>query len=191
MKKEFRGALNIVLVYIGIGVLWILVSDFIEQRLVAVMPGVEWIQTAKGIFYVCITGILLFMLIYRYMKRQDLYYQLLHDKNRLLQSVLDNQKDTNILVVDRAMDILIDLGADNLFGIENGVRFYFKNITDLKDHLSWFELLNNAIIATWRNDSFQSQLTIRGVSYDLSAKVLQVHPNSMPVVLLIFVQSKK
>jgi hypothetical protein len=186
-NDEFSSALAIVLIYIGIGSAWILGSDFLEKRISMAMPHVMWIQTAKGIFYVLTTGFLLFFLIFRYMKRQSLYCQLLHDKNRLLQSVLDNQKDTNILVVDKAMNVLVDLGSDNILGIENGVRCHFKNIADVKVRLSWFEQLNNAIVATWRNGSFQSQLSVDGVDFELSCKLVSTHSDDQPVVLLMFV----
>lgn len=187
-NNDFRAALAIVLVYIGIGSAWILGSDFLEKRISSAMPNFAWIQTAKGIFYVLTTGVLLFLMIHRYMRRQSLYCQLLHDKNRLLQSVLDNQKDTNILVVDKAMDILVDLGNDNILGIENGVRCHFKNMADLKTRLPWFEQLNDAIAATWRNGSFQYQINVDGVAYDLSSKLVRVQANDNPVVLLIFVR---
>jgi len=63
---RIRPEIKITLYYIGFGVLWILVSD--EVIRLFPLTTQQWLQTVKGISYVSITGILLYMLLFRYYK---------------------------------------------------------------------------------------------------------------------------
>jgi hypothetical protein len=187
----WRGPLKIVLVYVAIGSLWILMSDLVEVRLTTMFPGIHWLQTAKGIFYVVATGILLFYLIHNYSKRQRLYCQLLHDKNRLLQSIIESQGGLNVLVVDKAMNIAIDLGNDNLFGHDGGQRCSFLNLNDLKAFLPWFDTLQQAIVTTWRNGNYSTVIETPSDVFKLDAMIVKTQSSGEPMVLVVFSKTKE
>ena len=57
------GALRIVFIYFLFSILWIFFSDKILELLVIDMHTLSIIQTYKGIFFVCITSLFLFLLI--------------------------------------------------------------------------------------------------------------------------------
>lgn len=90
MKKipfEYR----ITSVYIFIGALWILFSDKLALSLVNDARQIEIISISKGWFYVLITGILLFILVRKEIKRRNIIYNdLLKAKRKAEES--DNLK---------------------------------------------------------------------------------------------------
>jgi hypothetical protein len=187
--QHWYGPLKIVLVYILVGSLWIFLSDGVEQRLSLMFPGTQWVQTAKGIFYVLTTGILLFYLIHSYANRQRLFCQLLNDKNLLLQSIIETQRGMNVLVVDKAMNIAVDLGNDNLFGQSNLLRCHFPNLNELKLHLPWFDTLQQAILATWRYGNYKTVVETDNDVFQLEAMLVKTHSTGEPVVLVIFTKT--
>lgn len=60
-----RTAERIVLVYIVVGVAWVLFSDYLLTMLVADPVAQGWLQTTKGWFYVAMTALLLHLLVRR------------------------------------------------------------------------------------------------------------------------------
>jgi hypothetical protein len=56
-------ALKLTIIYIGVGVLWILFSDKITVALAPDISELLWFQTVKGVSYVLLTGLLLYLLI--------------------------------------------------------------------------------------------------------------------------------
>src|SRR5690554_7628036 len=88
MKRIWGPALRIALVYLLLGVAWIWLSDRIQPGWAQTPDGMLWFQTLKGFAYVAITALLLYVLIYRQMNKQDLLIRLLRKRNRLLQFAL-------------------------------------------------------------------------------------------------------
>src|SRR5690606_2296060 len=92
MKAEVK----VTLIYLAIGILWILASD----RLLLLLFDesqyqISFFQTAKGLFYVSFTAIILYLLIRRYYKTINQKVTELEIANARLQKQTQQLKATN------------------------------------------------------------------------------------------------
>lgn len=62
---------RIIIIYVIIGFLWIILSDFLLCSFIHDVETLATIEIYKGIFYVIVTGILLYVLVNRYVKQQE------------------------------------------------------------------------------------------------------------------------
>jgi signal transduction histidine kinase len=88
---RIRPELKITLIYLSFGILWILLSDKIIQ-----VFGPAWqqlLQTAKGILFVSITALMLYMLLYRYYKELNKRIQRLEIHEAALEKQNEKLKD--------------------------------------------------------------------------------------------------
>lgn len=109
-----RRAIRIVSIYFIIGCVWIVATDFLSNSLFDILPKVYEVSIIKGLFYVLITALILYSLIYTAFKKimdsekqlvainQDLkssnenymrLYRELEEKQNLLQSLIDSTED--------------------------------------------------------------------------------------------------
>jgi len=109
-----RRAIRIVSIYFIIGCIWIVTTDVLSKSLFDMLPKVYEVSIIKGLFYVLITALILYFLIYNAFKKimdsekqliainQDLelsnakymrLYQELEEKQNLLQSLIDSTED--------------------------------------------------------------------------------------------------
>ncbi|MBK7213803.1 MAG: hypothetical protein IPH88_11020 [Bacteroidales bacterium] len=70
-KKKYSFAFRITLIYIVLGVLWILFSDRFMFLLFKDTHTLNLVSTYKGWFYVLLTGWLLFLLVRREMNKRN------------------------------------------------------------------------------------------------------------------------
>lgn len=91
LMKKIPFEYKITITYIILGALWILFSDELVISFVKDPGSIQILSTAKGWFYVLITGILLFYLIKREIRRRnDIFNELLEAKKKAVES--DNLK---------------------------------------------------------------------------------------------------
>ncbi len=97
-----KGALEIILIYVGLGIAWIFLSDYVLAFLVPDPHLVQELQLAKGIFYVILTAVLFYWII---KKRMDLYISAifkLQQTNLDLKRSNDNLTELEKQLYDRA-----------------------------------------------------------------------------------------
>ncbi len=112
-----RNALGVVIVYVLIGITWIVTSDLVVEWLTGNDAAlIEKLQLAKGIFYVVVTALLFFFII---KKRMDLYVSTLR---KLDQSNIDlsSSNDSLTKLEDRLYELAYN---DRLTGLANKNRF--------------------------------------------------------------------
>lgn len=127
--KELTGssAFKILLIYLIIGGLWILLSDYLLTWLVS-DPVLQYqLQTPKGWFFIIITGIILYFLI----KRDTRIAQQLNEKE--LQTRLAAE-ETRIKYEgsEERYRMLIELASDGIFLIDKNEKFIDMNESGLK-----------------------------------------------------------
>src|SRR5690554_483850 len=122
MKRNWGPALRIALVYLLLGVAWIWLSDRIQPGWAQTPDGMLWFQTLKGFAYVAITALLLYVLIYRQMNKQDLLIRLLRKRNRLLQFALVKFGGLRVLLVDAENQVIQGFGQGGLWGGKSMAR---------------------------------------------------------------------
>ena len=70
-KTHLSSATRIVTVYVAMGALWILLSDRLLGMVVPEPERITWIQTLKGWGFIVATGIVLYMLLSRFILRLE------------------------------------------------------------------------------------------------------------------------
>ncbi len=90
-------SLRISLAYILAGFLWIVLSDYLSDTS---HSHFSIYQTGKGLAYVFVTGIILFIFIRRYEKKKEDDFNQIQEKQRYIQKIL-NQSPEVIFTLDR------------------------------------------------------------------------------------------
>lgn len=91
-----KSTLKITLIYLLLGIVWIVLSDSVSEYLFGDSKSKESsFQLVKGIFYVCTTGVLLYFLIDRYQKRLEEKVKELKKLNESLEVEKQKIKESN------------------------------------------------------------------------------------------------
>ncbi len=155
---------NIALIYLVMGLLWILFSDRLLEQLVNNPATLTRYQTYKGWFYVFITAVLLVVLLARYtaritrmrkefVERFDLYRSLLEQGNQV---VLQVDERRNFIYTNPAIREILGYDEDEL-----------QNLDDLEakvhhSDIDRFYQIRDVYEADERDhDPFKKQLRIR------------------------------
>ncbi|MDX9887746.1 MAG: diguanylate cyclase [Anaerovoracaceae bacterium] len=88
-----KNAILITIIYLLAGGLWIILSDCIAYM---VLPGIDrflWFSIVKGLIYVGLTGILIFILVYSAMSKMERATQEAQNKESLLKALFDSIPD--------------------------------------------------------------------------------------------------
>ncbi|MGF1670072.1 MAG: PAS domain-containing protein, partial [Balneolaceae bacterium] len=142
--------LRVTLIYLGIAVLWILTSDYAAQLLTDDFLVLSRIQTYKGVFYVCMTAVVLYMMMKSYenfiAKKEKEFETLIHDTSAGM-AVLNNQ------IIESC-----NQSFDNIF--KSGITEGKTNITDFihrEDKKRFIELLEHGetVTDTWESSEFR------------------------------------
>ncbi|MCU0105636.1 bifunctional diguanylate cyclase/phosphodiesterase [Acholeplasma vituli] len=153
-----RNALELIGLYIVIGVLWIFFSDMALNFLIGDPAKVEGFQLFKGLFYVAITGYVFYIII---KKRMESYYNVmsqlnttlvkLHETNDSLRK-LENELEqiayydslTGLYtrnMITRLIDEHIEKNPNELLGLVYIDIDDFSNINEIKGHTVGDELI--------------------------------------------------
>lgn len=149
-----KGATKIAIVYIIVGVLWILVSDSLLSG-----ANSDFWQNVKGISYVIVTGFILWLFLRRMEIRNEQYFQNLQcsleqtreakkkllDERNLLRTVIDNLPDyiyvknlkSEIVVVNKQTYKLVGDSDQHLSNEEINSRFkdYFLTCSNKEEQV--------------------------------------------------------
>lgn len=135
------GALRISITYLIIGSLWILLSDIVLDMLTRTEEQYREIQIYKGWFYVVITGIIFFLLIYRVLhlyrasveqvlKSYDevnIAYEELTIANEELAAQYDeaDQQREALMMSEQRHQLIVDGASDGIWDWDLNSDFYF------------------------------------------------------------------
>lgn len=109
-RSPIRPALRISLIYFVVGAGWILISDRISLPSVKNDADMQVFQTVKGLLYVLLTAVFLFLLIHRQVSRQYNLIRLLKKNNKVMRFGLARQNELNIFLLDKNNKVLLGLG---------------------------------------------------------------------------------
>ena len=100
-SRDMRTALTISLLYLLVGVLWILFSDILTAALLSDPDtGHVMIQTIKGWFFVLVSSGLIFALVLRRMRRASRADSLLRQREQFYRSLFENTGTATIIFGD-------------------------------------------------------------------------------------------
>ena len=86
MKFEYK----ITLIYLILGLLWIIFSDRILSGMITDPELLSFFQSIKGSFYILLTSVLLFVLVRRNIQKHRLFEEKLKEREAVLRSVIEN-----------------------------------------------------------------------------------------------------
>ncbi len=82
----FGKSIRITLIYLMVGCLWIVFSDLIVESIFKELSSITLVSIAKGVFYVAATAVLIFCLVYPYLKEASASQLNAQAANTLLES---------------------------------------------------------------------------------------------------------
>ncbi len=149
-KYSFKGvyciyALRIVAIYVLFGSGWILLSDNVLGWLVHDPAMLTRISTYKGLLFVTLTALLLYLLIKHYVSQINFHTSQLKKLSGFQQAILDNAAyaiisttpDGIITSFNRAAEIMLGYDADELIGKQTPLLFHLpKEISARSSELS-------------------------------------------------------
>lgn len=97
LGKNMKAEIKIVLIYILVGVMWILLSDSVLLMVFdeSELDQIAYLQTLKGIFYVLMTASLLYLLVKKYYESLDKKVRELEQLNRKLKGKSNELESSN------------------------------------------------------------------------------------------------
>lgn len=144
--------LRVTLIYLGIAVVWILTSDYVAGILTANISTYSAVQTYKGIFYVCFTAIMLFVM----MKSYENYVA---KKEREFETLIQDTSAGMAVLRDKIIESS-NASFQKILNVEN--RDKDLKITDFlhkDDKHRFLKLIQNQETSdTWESAEFRCQL---------------------------------
>ncbi len=122
-------SLKIITIYLVIGIIWIVGTDILSNTIFTDIPQVYAASTVKGIFYVLITAVIFYLLIYSALKK-------VLEKQSLLKSLIDSTEDW-IFYVDthgrylgcnKAFERYANMKEEDFFG-QTPEQVFGQNVT--------------------------------------------------------------
>ncbi len=88
--KKIKFEYKITFIYLAFGILWIIFSDLFLEALVQDKNTLSDIQSIKGIFFVLVTALFLFILVKNHTKRQRVNEQKISESNTRYKALYEN-----------------------------------------------------------------------------------------------------
>ena len=144
--------LRVTFIYLGIAVIWILASDYIAEAIATDINAFSTIQTYKGVFYVCLTAIMLFVMMKSYenyiAKKESEFETIIHDTSAGMAVLRDKIIESS------------NVSFQKIFNSE--IRDHETKITDFlhrDDKNRFLKLLEDVDTPeTWESAEFRFQL---------------------------------
>jgi PAS domain S-box-containing protein len=184
ISKNWQAPLNISLIYIGIGVIWILFSDWAIDVISADAAMYHRLQMFKGFFYVIITGALLFVMIYEQIKKQNYYIELLRDQNKLLNFVMRSQVGINILVIEKNERIIFASGNEQIIENESINDLAGKTISQWLEHTQLLSEFQTIIKNIYQLGDYTIDIELNNQWYKIHGEILKLDEQQQQVVTI-------
>ena len=188
VKKSWKPALVISLIYFASGVVWIWVSDRIPVAFTGDRDAMIIFQTLKGFLYVSITAVLLFFLIYRQIRKQNNLIKLLRKRNRLMNFALSQHSGLNVLLIDRDMKVLQGLGKERLWSGKKMSEIHGESILECSKDVVDKQNLQSFFKEVQRKRKMKQEMQINAQWYRLKGSVL-ANSAGEQVILVLVVES--
>ncbi len=107
-------AVRISFIYFIISTLWIFFSDRIISQFVSNADKITFLQTIKGSFFVLVTTFIIFLLIYKEVKRKNEIIKTINKSEKWYNRLVANLPSTNVYLFNHDMNILLAQGTELL-----------------------------------------------------------------------------
>ncbi len=109
-RGVIRSSIKIALVYVVISALWIYTSDYFASLIAKSASDLTLIQNYKGIFFVIISGFIIFYLIKRELNKQRQLTNLMSEENKLHTSLIENLPHVDVFLFNPSKEVLFYKG---------------------------------------------------------------------------------
>ncbi len=184
-KRSWKPALGISLIYFVSGFVWIWVSDRFPVAFITDKETMILFQTLKGFFYVSITAVLLYFLIYRQIRKQNNLIKLLRKRNRLMNFALAQHSGLNVLLIDREMKVIQAFGKERLWAGKKMSDIQGASILDWSNDNVDKQNLQSFFKQTRENRKGKQEMNINAHWYRLKCTMLAGNAGKQEVLVLI------
>ncbi|MDG5800571.1 ATP-binding protein [Marinilabiliaceae bacterium ANBcel2] len=191
LNNRKNTALYIALIYFFVGIIWILVSDRIAIPITPDKETVILFQTIKGIGYVTVTALLLYLLINRSIKQRNSLISLLKKRNNLLQIMLKTYPEINLFLINNKGDILQGYGNTPLFYGKNSEELTGHNINNIPIWDSNKEITKNFVKELFVKEKSEYETTINNEHYYIKGFVVEKKEKFKTHALILLENNEK
>ena len=124
-------ALRLTLIYLFFSVMWIFGSDQLVHSLFTDAANLKQFQTLKGVFFVIISSVIIFLLINHQIQRKNKIIQLLNRGEKWNNKMISSLPDIDVYLFDRKLRyILANGGAMHKHGLSSEM-YIGRRVSDL------------------------------------------------------------
>ncbi len=174
-------------IYLIIGICWILLSDSILMNWLPTIELFKFFQSFKGILFVIVTAAIIYILIFKEIKKQNETNSLLFKENQLLDIVLQNNSGVNILIINKDLKIVLAKGQEHIFNNSyptNAVGLDLKK-TILEEDTK-HDILS-ILKTVFSGQNIESEIKIHNKWYQLRSELLKPSSPYEGLALLILI----
>ncbi len=143
MNQSIRSIFRIVVIYVAISSAWIFLSDWFVRTYQEILHLPQFIETYKGWGFILLSGVLLFSLLYKELKKREKVYEShLEEKEHLLEQLRQKNEE-----LTEAYDKTI-LGWSRVLELRNReVKDHSRRVTELSERLAKYLGMQDADLA--------------------------------------------
>ncbi|HKK10993.1 MAG TPA: ATP-binding protein [Bacteroidales bacterium] len=187
-RGVIKSSIKIALVYVVISALWIYTSDYFASMIAKSASDLTLIQNYKGIFFVLISGIIIYLLIHRELKKQKQLTNLISEENKLHTSLIENLPHVDVFLFNPAKEVLFYKGREiEEISIEPKSSSQIKKINDIPLDKSTVEKLSLICDEVLLGKDIKHELNYLGNYYEVRGTALINENNEIHSGLLILI----
>lgn len=147
-RRAWRYALRIAAIYFGVSALWVVTSDNVITDIVDQIPHLSAIQTYKGLIFVLVTSLLIYVLVHRYLARQEVVVEQLHASEARYRHLYDdNPVPMWVYDIETLRFLAVNEAAIDQYGYSRE-EFMAMTILDIRPPEDWERLQKNIAAVT-------------------------------------------
>lgn len=128
-SQSYKSAFLISLIYFISGVLWIILSDYAVVSIASSTKEITLLQLYKGWFFVFVTTVILFFLIYRYFRSMQVQYNKNLEQIQNYQSTKESltTSQSELSKYDALLNTIVNSSPDAIFAKDMDGKFILVN----------------------------------------------------------------
>ncbi len=128
-SQSYKSAFFISLIYFISGVLWIILSDYAVVSIASSTKEITLLQLYKGWFFVFVTTVILFFLIYRYFRSMQVQYNKNLEQIQKCQSTKESLtiSQSELSKYDALLNTIVNSSPDAIFAKDMDGKFILVN----------------------------------------------------------------
>jgi|GEM_PF-2794520 len=110
---KFRPAVRVAVIYFLLSVIWILSTDKLLEHFVADPHTITLLQTIKGWFFVTISSLVIFYLVWLEIRKKDLIIKTINENKQWYNALASHLPNTTVFLVDEKLNFILLQGNES------------------------------------------------------------------------------